>query len=273
MRLWGMRTIGTVFHLSYLSLYINHFFFLSCFQEKHYDSFETNPLIGGFAVVIGREREQQNLLAARQSVLMEQQNILMAQQNILTEQQSVLMAQHNILMGQQKILTEQQNALAAQQKIHTEQQNVADKQPMEMTGQKKVQEHAEQQHSSSANPAMQQSSSEEEPWKIKKVLQDFDLTLRLLVAPSLARNFMLPVLNATDYEIEKGIDLEIWDVDTDTKHSLFFTKKSNAYILVNNWINDFVCRRCLHKGDEIGLRWNPTRNCFDFSVLRRHQSG
>ncbi|XP_027935597.1 B3 domain-containing protein At5g26805-like isoform X1 [Vigna unguiculata] len=213
-----------------------------------------------------REREQQNLLVGRQSVLMEQQNILMAQQNILTEQQNVLMAQQSILMGQQKILTEQQNALVAQQKIHTEQQNVADEQ-------QKVEEHTEQQNSSSADHhAMEQSSSEEDPWKIKKVLQDFDLTLRLLVAPSLARNFMLPVLNATDYEIEKGFDVEIWDVDTHTKHSLFFTKKSHAYILVDNWINDFVHRRALHRGDEIGLCWDPTRKCFNFSVLRRPQT-
>ena len=40
-----------------------------------------------------------------------------------------------------------------------------------------------------------------------------------------------------------------------------------------NWIKDFVARRGLRKGDEIGFQWNPFKNGFDFSVLQINYMG
>ena len=204
------------------------------------------------------------------------------EEKVLVEQQKVLVEQRNVLVELQKVLVEQRNVLVEQQKVLVEQQKVVVEQ-LKITGQKKNKEQLEQ-NSSLADSAMLPC---EDPWKIKKVLGDFDVTLRLRVPSLMARNFMLPMLNATDYEIEKGIDVEIWDVDTQTSHYLFFIKKSHDYMFmdswkndflfgkglclhkVDNWINEFVLRRRLHKGDEIGLYWDTCNNRFNFSLLRR----
>ncbi|KAL5129445.1 hypothetical protein HKD37_U058488 [Glycine soja] len=42
---------------------------------------------------------------------------------------------------------------------------------------------------------------------------------------------------------------------------------------IGNWIKDFVARRGLRKGDEIGFQWNPFKNGFDFSVLQINYMG
>ncbi|KAK7355253.1 hypothetical protein VNO80_14504 [Phaseolus coccineus] len=175
-----------------------------------------------------REEERADNTAKKQSDL-----IGLMQREQHNEQQKLLAEQRNVLAEQRNVLAEQRNVLAEQRKVEDQQ--------LKITG---------QQNSSSADSAMQQSSNED-PWKIKIVLEEFDLTLRLLIPPLMARNFMLPMLNATDYEIQRGFDVEIWDLDTQTSHYLFFIKKSHAYMFMDNWMNDFVFRRglCLHKVD------------------------
>ena len=112
-------------------------------------------------------------------------------------------------------------------------------------------------------------------WKIKKVLRDSDLgnLSRLLLAKDLAESFVMPVLSdAAKVEANgKGTQLVIWDVDTSSMHYLTFKLwiSSRSYIFGGNWTRDFVKRRGLKKGDEIGFHWDPLKNCFDFSVLRR----
>nr|KYP34649.1 B3 domain-containing protein At2g33720 family [Cajanus cajan] len=105
------------------------------------------------------------------------------------------------------------------------------------------------------------------PWKIKKKLQIFDLNKRLLVLKRQAERFVLPVLEASDDEIEKGYEVDIWDVDTKTTHSLIFQKRSKSYVFTGNWNEDFCKRRDLKLYDTVGLYWDPSNKCFDFSVL------
>ncbi|KAG4996701.1 hypothetical protein JHK85_028140 [Glycine max] len=72
--------------------------------------------------------------------------------------------------------------------------------------------------------------------------------------------------NDDDDEIDSGVSVQIWDVDTNSMHSLVFKRwvPSRSYVFIGNWIKDFVARRGLRKGDEIGFQWNPFKNSFDF---------
>ncbi|XP_004497776.3 putative B3 domain-containing protein At1g78640 [Cicer arietinum] len=122
----------------------------------------------------------------------------------------------------------------------------------------------------------------DDPWKIKKVLEQSDVgpLSRLMLNSDLVKHFVLPVLCAdlenTDdvvWKVEntKGVPVKIWDLDTKSFHFLNFHRYNNStksYIFNGSWIPEFVSRRHLHKGDEIGLHWDPYRQCFDFSVLR-----
>ncbi|XP_061341630.1 B3 domain-containing protein At2g33720-like [Gastrolobium bilobum] len=91
--------------------------------------------------------------------------------------------------------------------------------------------------------------------KIKKVLNGSDLgnMRRLLLPKDFAENLVVPVL---DGDVERGVQVDIWDVDTASIHSLIFKKwvSSRSYVFIGNWVKDFVSRRGLKKGDEIGLR-------------------
>ncbi|XP_061338380.1 uncharacterized protein LOC133285208 [Gastrolobium bilobum] len=82
----------------------------------------------------------------------------------------------------------------------------------------------------------------------------------------LAENLVVPVL---DGDVEKGVQVEIWDMDTASIHSLVFKKwvSSRSYVFIGNWVKYFVSRRGLKKGDEISLHWDSYNNRFDFSVL------
>ncbi|XP_061344179.1 B3 domain-containing protein At2g33720-like [Gastrolobium bilobum] len=108
----------------------------------------------------------------------------------------------------------------------------------------------------------------DDPWKIKKVLNGSDLgnMRRLLLPKDFAENLVVPVL---DGDVERGVQVEIWDVDTASIHSLIFKKwvSSRSYVFIGNWVKDFVSRRDLKKRDEIGLHWDPYKNRFNFSIL------
>ena len=117
----------------------------------------------------------------------------------------------------------------------------------------------------------------DDPWKIKKTLTQTDLGdrwLRLLVPADIARNLILPVLEVKtddDALTNKGFLVRIWDVNTESEHKLNFKlwKSSGGYIFNRWWMEDFVKRRDLKRGDEIGFHWDPYKRQFDFSVIKR----
>ncbi|CAL0331079.1 unnamed protein product [Lupinus luteus] len=98
----------------------------------------------------------------------------------------------------------------------------------------------------------------DDPWKIKKVLQKSDLgnMSRLLLSKDLAENLVLPMLDddaRRDAKTERGTKVSIWDVDTNSMHSLLFKRwgSSKSYVFIDKWVQDFVKRRHLKEGDEV----------------------
>ncbi|CAJ2649916.1 hypothetical protein L195_g041309 [Trifolium pratense] len=108
----------------------------------------------------------------------------------------------------------------------------------------------------------------DEDWEIKKVLTEsdsFGVTCRLLIGKKLAEELVVPVLVG---DVAKGIEVKIWDCDTNTMYFLTFKKFiSGSYGFNGNWTKDFVARRGLKTGDLIGLHWDQYNKCFDFSIL------
>ncbi|OIW14124.1 hypothetical protein TanjilG_21264 [Lupinus angustifolius] len=117
----------------------------------------------------------------------------------------------------------------------------------------------------------------DDPWKVKKVLTESDLghLSRFLLPKEMAEDLVLSVLSPDaqrDAMTERGTIVMIWDIDTNSMHSLVFKKwlSSRSYVFLDKWNQAFVKRRRLKKGDEIGLQWDPSRDCFNFSVLQRY---
>ncbi|XP_004498069.1 putative B3 domain-containing protein At1g78640 [Cicer arietinum] len=110
----------------------------------------------------------------------------------------------------------------------------------------------------------------DDPWKIKKVLQESDLDDTLLLPKDLAEELVLPVLGA-GADLEEGALVRICDFDTNSMHVLIIKRlvSSGHYAFSDNWVQDFVRRRGLKEGDEIGFHWDPYNEHFDFSVLFR----
>ncbi|KAF8413117.1 hypothetical protein HHK36_001093 [Tetracentron sinense] len=113
-----------------------------------------------------------------------------------------------------------------------------------------------------------------DPWKIRKKLTKSDLgqLSRFLLKTELVERHILRFWGADRIaEAMKlsGTQVKIHDLDTDSRHKLTFKRwsSSNSYIINNNWNVEFVTRRVLRKGDEIGLCWNYYSSYFSFSVL------
>lgn len=114
----------------------------------------------------------------------------------------------------------------------------------------------------------------DDPWKIKMVLQESDLDewkSMLLLPKDMTEELVLPVLGF-GADPDRGTLVRIYDVDTNTMHVLvlktWFSSGGN-YAFIGNWVQDFVIRRELNRGDEIGLHWDPYKRHFNFSVLYR----
>ncbi|XP_054778187.1 B3 domain-containing protein At2g33720-like [Prosopis cineraria] len=117
----------------------------------------------------------------------------------------------------------------------------------------------------------------DDPWKIKKVLTATDVLRhhnRLLLASDMVQNLVCTVL--TDEESFKldagdGAEIKLWDVDTMSLHCLVLKKwaSSGSFVLIGKWNEDFLKRRNLKKGDEIGLQWDKFNHRFNISVLHR----
>jgi len=71
---------------------------------------------------------------------------------------------------------------------------------------------------------------------------------RLLLGKIFAEDLVLPVLGGN---VEPGIQVEIWDIDTKSMHYLIFKRLCGTYVFTDGWANKFVKRRELKQGDKI----------------------
>ncbi|WJX38338.1 hypothetical protein P8452_26011 [Trifolium repens] len=122
---------------------------------------------------------------------------------------------------------------------------------------------------------------DDDQWEMKKVLEKSDVCLhlsRLLLKKDVAQQFIIPVLMLGGgggaeqaAQSKDGIQVQVRDLDTDSLHTLVFKIWSSAksHIFSKKWVKDFVLRRDLKKGDQIGFRWDQENRRFDFTVLRR----
>ncbi|GAB4833751.1 hypothetical protein Ancab_032000 [Ancistrocladus abbreviatus] len=114
-----------------------------------------------------------------------------------------------------------------------------------------------------------------DPWKIKKQLTSSDLNhlSRLLIRKKEVGSYILPELGKeakVQVHSKNGLGVMAWDCDTETEHQLTFQywKSSKSFVLKGGW-SEFVKRRGLTTGDEIGMFWDRLNRRFSFSVLTR----
>ncbi|XVF15993.1 hypothetical protein REPUB_Repub09cG0203900 [Reevesia pubescens] len=114
-------------------------------------------------------------------------------------------------------------------------------------------------------------------WCIKKQLFGSDLgnNSRLLLASDDVEIHVFEFWNDVQLsKIKKGLPVSVWDYDTNTEHKMVFKQWNNgANVLIKNWVKDFVKRRELKLGDEIGLFWDKDNSRFNFSVRNRAARG
>ena len=111
-----------------------------------------------------------------------------------------------------------------------------------------------------------------DPWVIKKTLEKSDIggLSRLLLPKTPVRAQIFGLWDAES--IANGIPVAVWDFETNSGHELVFKYRpsgSGSYILQRNWTEDFVKRRNLKKGDQVGLYWDESYSRFNFCVLKR----
>ncbi|KAM7491397.1 hypothetical protein LguiA_034318 [Lonicera macranthoides] len=103
---------------------------------------------------------------------------------------------------------------------------------------------------------------------------DVDGSSRLLLEREWVEGEVLPGMTQTRAErcrSRDGVMFEFEDVNTNTKHPLVLKKwASNSFVLTTNWNRDFVNRRTLEEGDEIGLSWDAQYSKFYFSLRRKY---
>lgn len=69
------------------------------------------------------------------------------------------------------------------------------------------------------------------------------------------------------------IPVVVWDFDTKSVHQLLIKQRTNgSTVILEDWINEFVLRRGIKGGDEIGLFWEESNLRFNFSILKRNFS-
>ncbi|KAH9716132.1 B3 domain-containing protein [Citrus sinensis] len=103
------------------------------------------------------------------------------------------------------------------------------------------------------------------PWKINKILTSSDLRhlTRLLAQTRLADRYVMPFLDEASRD-EVIVNPEGLGSACGIKWAT-----SKSYVLINHWTKDFVRRRELAAGDEIGMCWDSFYSRFNFSVLKR----
>ncbi|KAJ6738878.1 TRANSCRIPTION FACTOR B3-DOMAIN FAMILY-RELATED [Salix koriyanagi] len=63
------------------------------------------------------------------------------------------------------------------------------------------------------------------------------------------------VAGVVSQETNRGLKVRVWDMNTGSTHQLVFKRwsTSRSYIFNDGWTKDFVKRRNLAEGDEIGI--------------------
>ncbi|XP_048131551.1 B3 domain-containing protein At2g33720-like [Rhodamnia argentea] len=112
--------------------------------------------------------------------------------------------------------------------------------------------------------------------KIKKKLTKSDLghLSRLLIPRAGVLSHVLPCMSkerVERVESKEGDKVVVWDADTRFEHRLVFVYwiSSKSYVLNWCWNKEFVQRKGLADGDEIGIYWHPIASTFIFSLLRK----
>ncbi|OMP09805.1 hypothetical protein COLO4_05119 [Corchorus olitorius] len=117
---------------------------------------------------------------------------------------------------------------------------------------------------------------DDDPWCIKKKLSSSDLggNSRLLLGSDCVASHILPFWNADQIaQIGQGFPVTVVDIDENKEYDMVFQKWTNgAHVLKKNWVKDFVKKRQLKVGDQIGLFWDTGSSNFKFSVLSRAPS-
>ncbi|KAF8028798.1 hypothetical protein BT93_E1453 [Corymbia citriodora subsp. variegata] len=119
-----------------------------------------------------------------------------------------------------------------------------------------------------------------DPWKIKKKLTQSDLggLTRLLLPLDLLEAYVFPFMGKEmlrQVQSEKGMNVVVEDKDTREEHQLVFCRWRSlpSYVLNNGWTKQFVKRRGLKVGDEIGMLWDQVNHKFHFKVLSNVSRG
>ncbi|XP_010513069.1 PREDICTED: B3 domain-containing protein At2g33720-like [Camelina sativa] len=117
-----------------------------------------------------------------------------------------------------------------------------------------------------------------DPWILKKVLTTSDLgpLSRLLLHTRPIEDHIIKYLNKEDQiKVHEGlgITVDVYDHDTDSTFQLLLKRWTtlNGYVLNGGWRMYFVRKRCLRKGDKIGLLWDRFASRLHFRVLSRAQ--
>ncbi|XP_010418699.1 PREDICTED: B3 domain-containing protein At2g33720-like [Camelina sativa] len=115
-----------------------------------------------------------------------------------------------------------------------------------------------------------------DPWILKKVLTPSDLgpLSRLLLHTRPIEDHIIKYLNKDDQiKVHQGIGItvDVYDHDTDSTFQLLLKRWTtlNGYVLNGGWRMHLVRKRCLRKGDEIGLFWDRFASRLHFRVLSR----
>lgn len=115
-------------------------------------------------------------------------------------------------------------------------------------------------------------------WEIKKPLTTSDVgsQTRLIIPKEsviehILKYFTKEEIRMVEDEDNPGLRINVFDSDSKTTHQLCFKrwKSTGSYVLNNNWNKDFVLRKNLRAGDNIGLFWNPYASRLHFCVLSR----
>ncbi|KAG5592434.1 hypothetical protein H5410_042948 [Solanum commersonii] len=114
-------------------------------------------------------------------------------------------------------------------------------------------------------------------WITKKLTRsDVNGASRLLLSRQDVNDYIIPFMNEEEQSIICqqlcGVDVTVYDMDTQTSHILTLKKWStNSFHLVKAWTKDFVKRRNLKENDVISIRWEKTNSRFCFRVDMKNQ--
>ncbi|KAK3430392.1 hypothetical protein EUGRSUZ_E01947 [Eucalyptus grandis] len=115
-----------------------------------------------------------------------------------------------------------------------------------------------------------------DPWMIMKELTESDLShLSWLLLPGgCLKTHVFPQMDEEmlrKVKSKEGMQVVGIDVDTGWKHWFVFRcwGSSGSYVLNGGWTKEFVEKKRLKVGDEIGMVWFMSSRMFYFKVLHR----